>query len=42
MAFGFDPILLAFLALVLLVIVGFYLIIRRTALAYREGTRKRR
>jgi preprotein translocase subunit YajC len=42
MAFGLDPILLAFLALIIVVILAFYFLIRRTAMAFREGSNRGR
>ncbi len=37
-ALAFDPVLLVIIAVILLVIFAFYLLIRRTATAFREGT----
>jgi hypothetical protein len=42
MAFGLDPILLVFLALIIVVILAFYVLIRRTAIAFREGSNRGR
>ncbi|WP_256684780.1 DUF7859 family protein [Halococcus qingdaonensis] len=42
MALGLDPVLLVLLAVILLVFFGFYLLIRRTATAFREGTERGR
>jgi flagellar biogenesis protein FliO len=42
MVLGIDPVLLALLAVILLVIFAFYLLIRRTAVAFREGTERGR
>lgn len=38
----FDPILLAFLGLIIVVIFAFYVLLRRTATAFREGSNRRR
>ena len=42
MVFGLDPVLLALLAVILLLCFGFYLLIRRTATAFREGAERGR
>ena len=42
MVFGLDPVLLLLLGVILLVVFGFYLLIRRTAVAFREGTERGR
>ncbi|MGN8217547.1 DUF7859 family protein [Halococcus morrhuae DSM 1307] len=42
MALGLDPVLLVLLAVILLVFFGFYLLIRRTATAFREGSKRGR
>jgi flagellar biogenesis protein FliO len=42
MPFGFDPVLLVLLGIILLVIFAFYLLIRRTAMAFREGSNRGR
>ena len=42
MPFGLDPVLLALLAVLLLLFFGVYLLIRRTATAFREGTERGR
>lgn len=42
MVFGIDPVLLALLAVILLVFFGVYLLIRRTATAFREGAKRGR
>ena len=42
MVFGLDPVLLLFLGFVLAVVLVFYLIFRRTFMAYREGSERGR
>lgn len=42
MVFGLDPVLLLFLGVILLVVFGFYLLVRRTTTAFREGTERGR
>jgi hypothetical protein len=42
MVFGLDPVLLLFLGFVLAVVLVFYLIFRRTFVAYREGSERSR
>jgi len=42
MPFGVSPVLFAVIIVILLVIFAFYLLIRRTAVAFREGSRRGR
>ena len=42
MPFGVSPVLFAVIIVLLLVIFAFYLMIRRTALAFREGSERGR
>ncbi|MGQ5515507.1 DUF7859 family protein [Halococcus saccharolyticus] len=42
MVFGIDPVLLGLLAMILLVVFAAYLLLRRTATAFREGSRRGR
>jgi|AntDeeMetagen681_2_1112603.scaffolds.fasta_scaffold02448_5 flagellar biogenesis protein FliO len=42
MVFGIDPVLLGLLVAILLVVFAAFLLLRRTATAFREGNRRGR